>query len=430
MNICIIGGGATGLTAGYELVKKGHKVTIYDCDSGYGGLVGTLKIGDKHLERFYHHIFNSDTDLIDLIQELGLASKLMWKEPKNGIYLNERLYPFTSPMDLLLFKELSLMGRISMGLLVFKAKFLKDWKSLENMSSRDWIIKNAGKVVYEKVWGPLLYSKFDVDADKVSAVWIWNKFKLRGSTRGKNINKEQLGYMEDSFGIVYKTLIDRIMEKGSKVIYPAKVSSILPRENKTLDVVTENGSENFDRVLVTAAPSMLKHLGLVLPNGYDEKLESIKYKSNICMLLELKQSLSPYYWITVAEKDAPFVLVIEHTRLIPNPSYKSHVVYLSRYLDESNDLYSASSEQIEAVFLDYLKKLFSSFDKDQIKGIHISKARYAQPLVTQNYSSRIPDFKTPVENLYLASMAQIYPEDRGQSYAVRMGRKIAEVISN
>ena len=430
MNICIIGGGATGLTAGYELVKKGHKVTIYDCDSSYGGLVDTLKIGDKHLERFYHHIFNSDTDLIDLIQELGLASKRMWKEPKNGIYLNERLYPFTSPMDLLLFKELSLMGRISMGLLVFKAKFLKDWKSLENMSSRDWIIKNAGKVVYEKVWGPLLYSKFDVDADKVSAVWIWNKFKLRGSTRGKNINKEQLGYMEDSFGIVYKTLIDRIMEKGSKVIYPAKVISILPRENKTLDVVTENGSENFDRVLVTAAPSKLKHLGLVLPNGYDEKLESIKYKSNICMLLELKQSLSPYYWITVAEKDAPFVLVIEHTRLIPNPSYKSHVVYLSRYLDESNDLYSASSEQIEAVFLDYLKKLFPAFDKDQIKGIHISKARYAQPLVTQNYSSRILDFKTPVENLYLASMAQIYPEDRGQSYAVRMGRKIAEVISN
>lgn len=428
MNICIIGGGATGLTSGYELVKKGHKVTVYECESGCGGLVSTIKAGELPVERFYHHIFNSDTDLIDLIHELGLSSKLIWKEPKNGIYINERLYPFTSPLDLLLFKELSLPGRISMGLLVLKAKFLKDWKALESMSAKDWIIKNAVKDVYEKVWGPLLYSKFDADADNVSAVWIWNKFKLRGSTRGKNLSREELGYMDGSFGIVYRTLIDKIIEKGSKVVYPVRVNKILPLENKTLDVITEDGSENFDRVLVTAAPSVLKEMGLTFPSWYGNKLEGIKYKSNICMLLKLKQSLSPYYWITVAQKDAPFVLAIEHTRLIPDQRYESHLVYLSRYLDDSDELFAAGSEQIEEVFLDYLKKLFPSFDKGQISGLHISKAKFAQPVVSQNYSGVIPEFKTPVENLYLACMAQIYPEDRGQNYAVRMGRNIAEII--
>jgi len=49
--------------------------------------------------------------------------------------------------------------------------------------------------------GPLLVSKFDYDADKISGTWLWNKFKLRGSTRGKNINKELLGYMKAVSGL-------------------------------------------------------------------------------------------------------------------------------------------------------------------------------------------------------------------------------------
>lgn len=428
MNICIVGGGATGLTAGYELIKKGHKVTIFERDAGVGGLVGTFKVGDLHIEKLYHHIFTSDLQIIELIEELGLGQELMWREPKNAIYINDKLYPFTSPVDLLLFKELSPIERIAMGMLVFRAKFVKDWKSLETMSVKEWIVANAGMNVYEKVWRPLLNSKFDIDSDKVSAVWIWNKFKLRGSTRGKNINKELLGYMHGSFGIVYEALASRIKESGGTIVNSCKVNSINPRENKTLDVVTEKGTENFDRVIVTAAPSVMKNLGLSLPSWYIEKLDKIKYKSNICVLLELKESLSPYYWITVAQNDSPLVLVIEHTKLIPDPAYKSNVVYLSRYLDESSELYSASDDHIIEVFLSYLKKLFPAWDRSSVINAHVNRARFAQPVVMQEYSKIIPDYKTPIENLYLASMAQIYPEDRGQNYSVRMGREISGIV--
>ncbi len=200
MNICIVGAGATGLVAANELVKKGHKVSVFEEENQHGGLVNTLEVGNEKLEVFYHHIFTNDVEIIKLIEELELSSELMWLEPKNSIYINRKLYPFTSPVDLLLFKELSFIDRIRMGLLVFKAKFIKDWSQLENMSSKDWIIKNAGKNVYEKVWGPLLSSKFDYDADDISGTWIWNKFKLRGSTRGKNINKELLGYIKGTSG--------------------------------------------------------------------------------------------------------------------------------------------------------------------------------------------------------------------------------------
>ena len=49
-------------------------------------------------------------------------------------------------------------------------------------------------------------------------------------------------------------------------------------------------------------------------------------------------------------------------------------------------------------------------------------------LITKNYSELRPDHKTPINNLWLASMAQIYPEDRGTNYAIRDGEKVAELI--
>lgn len=429
MNIGIVGAGVTGLTAGYELVKKGHKVTVFESENEYGGLVGTVETGGKKLEKFYHHIFAHDTHIINLADELGLGSKLMWKHPSNGIYINKKLYPFTSPLDLLRFKELSLVDRIRMGLLVYMAKLTKDWKKIEDMNCREWIIKNAGINVYEKVWGPLLNSKFDIDTDKVSAVWIWNKFKLRGSTRGKNLNRELLGYMNGSFGILYQKLAERIEQKGGSVICQAKVTEIIHRGNGKLDIVAADITYNFDSVIVTTAPEVLKKINIDFPESYVEKLQKIKYKSNICMILELYERLSPYYWITVAEKEFPFVLVIEHTNMVSAKEYGSHIVYLSRYLDKTDDLYSADNEEIKTLFLDYLKKMFPEWDESKIKNVQINRAELAQPVVVTGYSNIILDFKTPVKNLYLADMAQIYPEDRGQNYAIRMGREVARYVN-
>ena len=428
MNIGIVGAGATGLVAAYELVKKGHKVSIFEADKQHGGLVNTITVGNEKLEVFYHHIFTNDIEIIKLVEELNLSSELMWLEPKNSIYINRKLYPFTSPLDLLRFKELSFIDRIRMGLLVFKARFIKDWSQLENMSSKDWIIENAGKNAYEKVWGPLLSSKFDYDADNISGTWIWNKFKLRGSTRGKNINKEQLGYMKGSFGIIYDKLAEKIIDAGGKIYYSSPVDRIEPQQDKTLDVHSNGQIYNFERVIVTTSPEIFSKMNVPLPEEYSEKLSKIKYKANICMILELSEKLSDYYWTTIAEKDFPFVLLIEHTNLVTENDYKSHIIYLSRYLDRKNEMYSLSNDEIQREFIKYLKIMFPDWDESKIKRVYISRTSYAQPVVVQQYSKILPEIDTPVENLFLASMAQIYPEDRGQNYSVRLGKQVAEMI--
>ncbi|NQU96930.1 MAG: amine oxidase, partial [Chloroflexi bacterium] len=41
---------------------------------------------------------------------------------------------------------------------------------------------------------------------------------------------------------------------------------------------------------------------------------------------------------------------------------------------------------------------------------------------------RIPAHKTPLDRLYLANTTQVYPEDRGTNYSVRMGRDVAKMM--
>lgn len=428
MRVCITGAGVTGLTAAYKLAVKGFEVTVFEKENYAGGLAGTLQISDVQLERYYHHIFTNDTEIQTLLEELKLSDQLKWAAPSNGIYTEGKLRPFTSPLDLIRFNVMPLAARIRTGLLVLKARSVKNWKDFENINARDWLIKNAGAASYEKLWGPLLKSKFGSDADKVSAVWIWNKFKLRGSSRGKNINSEMLGYMTGSFGVLYEMLKDKILKAGGQIYFNEAVKQLTPLADGGFMVTTSSRKERFDLVLSTTPPAILAGIAENLDKAYIKQLSDIRYKADVCVMLELDKRLSPYYWITVAEKDSPFVIIAEHTNLFPDERYGSHIVYLSRYLDVKDPLYLKPDSEIVDIFSDTLEKMFPGWDRSSIKAAHVSRAEFAQPVVTLGYSKAKPEYASPYKNLYTASMAHIYPEDRGQNYAIRSGLEVAELI--
>lgn len=426
MNIGIIGAGATGLSAAYYLSKEGHEVTVFEADKQCGGIASSFSVGNSMLERIYHHIFTNDIEIISLISELGLSDKLTWYKPRNAIYTGGRLYPFSTPFDLVRFPIIPVVQRIRLGLMVLNSRRLKEWKEIEAISAEEWIRKSAGDAVYNKLWGPLLESKFDRQSREISAAWLWNKFKLRGGSRDKTAGLEMLGYLDGSFQVLYDELKKRITAAGGRVLTKSKVTRLSPEPGGSIQVATQECAMSFDRVIATTAPEILLDIGGdCLSDPYKDKLSKISYMSNICMVLELSEPLSPYYWITVAENDSPFVLLIEHTSMMSSSAYGSHIVYLSRYLDANSELYSADDDFIKNLFIEKVAEMFPSMDRSNIRNAHIFRTRYAQPVVVRKYSELIPGFETPVDNLYLACMAQIFPEDRGQNHAIRLGKQIA-----
>ena len=428
MNIGIIGAGVTGLTAAYRLARAGEKVTVFDRAPEVGGMVRTFQLGGTRLESFYHHCFNSDTDLIALVEEMNLGYRLRWRAPVNALWVSQGLYRFTTPGDLLRFAPLSLIGRVRFGLQVLRAKKVKDWKALEKTTARDWVCAEAGRDVWDTLWGPLMRSKFGDSAEDVAAVWLWNKLVLRGGSRSKDLKNEELGYLEGSFGVLWDEVARRIRTLGGELRLGSPVDRIRPLE-EGLELHTPEGVFPFDRVLFAAAPALLPPLVPEMGRDYGASLKDLPYQANLCLCLKLEgPPLSPFYWISVARDDCPFVAAIEHTRLVDPEAYGGTVLYLSRYLDASDPLFSADDETVTARFLEALTDLYPLFYPDRVREVRLSRERYAQPVVGREYGARIPDLRTPLKGLYLASMSQIYPEDRGQSYAVRLGREAAEEI--
>jgi protoporphyrinogen oxidase len=160
--------------------------------------------------------------------------------------------------------------------------------------------------------------------------------------------------------------------------------------------------------------------------AYINQLEAIQYIGNVCLTLELNKSLSEIYWLNVNDPGFPFVGIIEHTNFEPTETYKGrHIVYLSKYLPTDETLYNMTPEAFYQYAIPFIQKMFPDFNQDWVIQYHVWKEPYSQPLVTKHYSQIIPGFKTPIPTVYINSMAQIYPEDRGTNYAVREGKLMA-----
>jgi len=428
--ITIIGAGFTGLAAAYELTTHGIRVNLLEAESEIGGLAAAFHVGGTRIDRFYHHWFTNDTDAIDLINELGLKQCSEIHPSNTGMYYANQIFKLSTPWDLLLkFTPLSLSDRIRLGLLTLRARQVKDWRSLENKTARAWLQELGGENVYRVVWQPLLQGKFGPYADEISAVWIWNKLKLRGGSRGRK-GEEQLAYFQGGFVALAEAIVKKICRAGNQIHLATPVYSI-EKDGHEWKINTARDQYRSKQVLVTTAlPQFADMIASWASTDYLAQLRRIPYLANICLVLELDRSLSSTYWLNVNDPDFPFVGIIEHTNFIKPATYNGrHIVYFSKYLLHTNPLYTMDADSLLACTLPYLKKMFPAFKKSWILKHHLWRARWSQPIVEQGYSALIPSYEGPKDGLYVCSMAQIYPEDRGTNYAIREGRKIGQHIA-
>jgi protoporphyrinogen oxidase len=425
--VIVIGAGYAGLSAAYDLCKAGHKVTIYEKDSDIGGLAGTFELQPgMRVEKFYHHWFTNDVDVLGLIDELGLGHLKQYHSSNTGLYFTNSIFRLAGPLDLLSFPGIPFIDRIRTGLMALIARRVNDWKPLENISAEDWLVKIGGRKAYDAIWKPLMQGKFGVEAPNVSAVWMWNKLKLRGSSRNKK-GGESLVYFGGGFGALTDGIRKSLESLGVTIHLNTGVKKIITENGRAAGVETDRGTHRANAVLCTVPLPQFLQMTPDLPSDYSSKCKEIRFLGNSCLVLRLSRSLSSTYWLNVADPSFPFVGIIEHTNLDSRENYGGdHIVYLSKYLPTTEKLFSFTTDEMLDYCVPFIQRIFPEFDRSWILSHHVWKAQFSQPVITKNYSNLIPSLKTPIDGLWLCTMAQIYPEDRGTNYAVRYGRRVAK----
>lgn len=430
MNIGIVGGGIAGLTAAYRLGQSGHTVTVYEAGPEIGGQARTFPIAGTRLEIFYHHLFAGDREILTLIDELGLTDEMEWIESHQGFFHGGTIYDFGTPVSLLKFKPLNFLDRIRAGLAILFLMKYRNWRALERTTAVDWVRHWGGAGAYDVIFGPLLRGKFGSSAHEITMTWLWGKIHLRGASRSEGMQKESLGYMRGSFQVLLDALAAAIKAQGGTIHTAAPVERILVEDGQAVGVQLDATRDTrHDAIIVTVPSQAFLRMTPDLPDAYAANLRWMRYQRALCLILQLPRPLSHIYWMNISAPDIPFVGVIEQTNYIPPEVYDGkHVVYVTNYVAPDSDLYRMSKDELFAHYLPHLCKINPAFDADWVEASWLFRDEAGQPIVTCDYAAHIPEHVTPIRGLYLANTTQIYPEDRGMNYSVRLGNVIADIV--
>lgn len=421
MKIAIIGAGFTGLSAGYQLTKLGNEVKIFEMDSAPGGLaLGYKEKGwDWGLEKHYHHWFTNDKFILGLAKEIN--HKVIIKRPKTSIYVDGSIYQFDSPKEVLMFPKLSIFDRFRMGAVIALIKFDPFWKPLEKINATIFLPKTIGEKGYEMIWEPLFKNKFGPFAKDVSFAWFWARIVKRTPS---------LAYPEGGFLSFANHLVNEIEKKNGKVFFNTAVLEI--SSNKKPQILYKsagkNDKEEFDKVIVTLPSFLFLKIAKNLSKDYIDKFARLRGLGATNLVLRLSKPFfkDSTYWLSVCDPKSPIMAIVEHTNFMDKKNYNSeHLVYLGNYLTPDSERFGLNEEQTLKIFDPFLKKINPSY-KDNLISYQLFKARFAQPVIPTNYSKLLPSFDTPLSNVYLANIEQVYPWDRGTNYAVELGQKIVK----
>lgn len=425
MKVAIIGAGFTGLSAAYEFVKQGNDVTIFEKDALPGGLaIGYQEKGwDWTMEAFYHHWFTNDHAILNLAKELDFP--VIIKRPKTSHLVDGNILQLDSPQTLLTFKELSPRERVQMALSLAPLRFNPFWKPLEKYTATGYLKKTVGEKAYKILWEPLLVGKFGKYADSISLAWFWARFAKRTT---------KLAYPQGGFLRFAQKVAEAIEKKGGNIFYDTEITKLestgTPQITFTKKGETKAKTESFDKVIVTLPSFAFIKLAPQLPDAYKNSLMQLKGLGAITLLLRLsKPFLSDNtYWLSICDTKAPILAVVEHTNFMDSSHYNNeHIVYLGHYIPREHPYFKMDEKELLKTFDPFLKKLNPEYKKNLI-GVKKFAVPFAQPIIPTNYSKMIPPLTTPLPNVYLANMQQVYPWDRGTTYAVELGIKVTNYI--
>jgi len=382
------------------------------------------------VERFYHFICRSDTHLLQFLSELGLSDKVHWRHTRTAFYHHQRYYPFGTPLDLVRFSPIPWMQRLRFGFHVLRSRRRSQWRWLDQLPAKPWLIENIGEEAYQAIWDPLLKVKFGDYHDQISAAWIWHRIWRVAQSRHSLFGRESFGCLEHGTATLVDPLVERLRAHPDATFQSGvPVKPLILRDGAVVEVQAGDHSLKCDAVISTVSLPNLDRLVPDQTGPYFTRARAVQYIGVVCMLLSLRAPFSPNFWTNINDPAISFNGIIEQSNLNQNLRRAGlNVVYIPFYLPTTAARYSADKDTLLAEYVPMLEHMNPRFSRHDIKECHVFRAPHAQAIFTTHFADLMPDHRTPVRGLYVTDSTQFYPEDRTISAAIHQGRKAAAML--
>lgn len=424
-HVAVIGAGAMGLATAYYLQQQGHQVTVFEADSVPGGMAAHFDFEGLSIERFYHFVCKADRSLFELLDELGLADAMQWRDTSMGFYFNGALYPWGDPFALLRFPGLGLLAKLRYGMHAFISTKRSDWSKLDTMRADQWLRTWLGEEAYRVCWEKLFQFKFFEFQERISAAWIWTRIKRVGTSR-RSLFQEQLGYIQGGSETLIQRLVERIEGKGGTIRLSTPVERIAIVDGAVTGVVTRDGHQPFDAVISTVAIPYAVRMLTDLPADLLARYQALRNIGVVCVIHKLRKSVTKHFWLNINDPRFEIPGIVEFSNL--RPTGDDHVVYVPYYMPQTHPKFAWTDAQFLDETRRYFQLLNPALTADDFIAARVGRLRYAQPVCGPGFLDDLPPIAPGIGGLQVADTSYYYPEDRGISEGVRLAQAMAKAV--
>ncbi len=422
--IGIVGGGILGTVLALRLREAGADVTVLERSPNIGGLAATMDFGGHEVDRFYHVIVPSDTRMIALAEEVGLGDQLRFSPVGAGFFIDGGQHDFNGIGDFLRFSPLTPWQRARLAWFVTYCQLRSSYEKLENVPLEKWLLRHCGRGLVERIWRPLLDSRFDGRWEELPATYLWARTRrMKGARTGRE-QGEQMGHVIGGHQRLIDAIAKRATDAGVRFWTNAAVEGLVYDDGEVRGVRVAGEDVPYDLVFSTLQPPALRHL---LPDGLEHLLDAYpkRYLGCVCLVLKVRKPVMPYYAVNICDP-TPITSVVETSHVVGTEHTDGlTLLYLPKYCDPSAPEQTEDDESVLERFTTMLERIAPNFDRADIVDWTVQRTKLVEPVHAAGVAPREAPIWPGVPGLALASASQIYPRLLNGESVVEMAETAA-----
>lgn len=312
----VVGAGPAGLTAAYELARRGHPCEVFEADRVVGGISRTEERDGWRFDIGGHRFFTKVSRVTDFWNEILDAEDFLLRPRMSRIHYGGRFYDYPLRAS----NALRNLGVLESARCVGSYAWARIRPPADQSTFEGWVTARFGSRLYgiffktytEKVWG--------VPAESIQADWAAQRIRNLSLGRaiagallpGRNSKEvtsliEEFRYPKLGPGMMWEACADRVRERGSTVRLGTRVERVRRHRGRLALTVRTGGGEGTVREvycdnLISSMPlsALIHALGPDVPDIVAEAAAGLRYRDFLTVALVVPERFSfPDNWIYI-----------------------------------------------------------------------------------------------------------------------------------